>query len=98
MRRSSVLEGINILLDGVHRDIVGCCSLSQECRVMDSLSAGGNLLASHEEVVAVSVVGVIRVQHSVEWTSIGWISIEHVEVSIVLFTNNSAKLLLIEGV
>lgn len=65
---------------------------------MDTLCTTGDFLTSHEEIVGVGVVGVVRVEHGVEWTSIRGITVEHVKVSVVFFTDKSSKLLLVLSV
>jgi hypothetical protein len=95
MGRGSVLEGINVFLDGVDGNFMSSGSLGKELGLVNTLGSGGNLLATHEEIVGVSVVRVMRVNHSVEWTSIHGIAVEHIEISLVLFTNESPKSLLV---
>ena len=65
---------------------------------MDTLCTTGDFLTSHEEIVRVGVVGVVGVEHGVEWTSIRGITVEHVKVSVVFFTDKSSKLLLVLSV
>lgn len=42
---------------------------------MDSLGTTGDFLTSHEEIVGVSVVGVVGVEHCVEWSCVCGVSI-----------------------
>jgi hypothetical protein len=86
----SILEGINVLLDGLNWDLVMLSSLGKELWVMDSLGSTGDLFSSHEEVVGVSVVLIMRVKHGVEGSSIGGIPIEHVEISMILLPHQLA--------
>lgn len=65
---------------------------------MDTLCTTGDFLTSHEEIVGVGVVGVVGVEHGVEWTSIRGITVEHVKISVVFFTDKSSKLLLVLSV
>lgn len=65
---------------------------------MDTLCTTGDFLTSHEEIVGVGVVGVVGVEHGVEWTSIRGITVEHVKVSVVFVTDKSSKLLLVLSV
>ena len=95
MRRSSVLEGIDIFLDGVDRNFVSGGSLGQELGLVNTLGSRCNFLTTHEKVVGVSVVRVMRVNHCIEWTSIYGIAVKHIEISLVLFTNESTKSLLV---
>ena len=98
MGRSSVFEWIDIFLDGVYWNLVSSGSLSKEFWVMDSLSSWSNFLSSHEEIVTISVVRVIRVQHGVEWTSISWVAVQHIKVSVILFSNKFSENLLINSI
>jgi hypothetical protein len=83
MSWGTVLEGVNVVLDGVDWDFKMLGSLDEHLWDVDSLSSRSDLLTSHEEIVRVGVVGVSWVQHCIEWTGIGWVSIEHVEISLV---------------
>lgn len=62
---------------------------------MNTLCTTRNFLTSHEEVVGVGVVRVVGVEHRIEWTGICGIAVEHVEVSVIFFTDKSSKLLLV---
>ena len=62
---------------------------------MNTLGTTGNLLSTHEEIVAVCVVVIVRVEHGVEWTSVGRVAVQHVEVGIVLFEDEASKDLLV---
>ena len=77
---------------------MGNSSFLEEFWFMDSLGSTGNFLSSHEEIIGVSVVGVDRVKHSVEWPCIGGVPVQHIEVSIVLVSDNLAKSFLIFSV
>lgn len=89
MGRSSILERINIFLDSVRRNVMGKGSFLEEFWFVDSLSTTSNLLTSHEEIIRVSIVRVVWVKHGVERSGICGISIQHKEVGIILFSNNS---------
>lgn len=91
VRRAAILECVDVLLDCSNRNLVMGGTLSQELRFVNSLSSRCNLFTSHEEIVAVSVVGVMRVKHSVERTGIGGIAVEHVEVSFELLSHEAAE-------
>lgn len=98
MGRSAVFEGVNIFLNSCNGDAVVGSTLSQEFWVVDSLSTTGNFLTSHEEVVRVSVVGVLRVNHGIERSSIGRISVEHIEVSVELLLHDLTESLFVGSV
>lgn len=71
----TILECINIVLNGFYWNIMCLCSFSKEFWVMDSLGTTGDFLTSHEEIVGVSVVGVVGVEHCVEWSCVCGVSI-----------------------
>jgi len=70
-------------------------SLSEELRVMNTLSSRSDFFSSHEEIVRVCVVRVMRVNHSVEWTSVDGVSVQHIEISLILLTDKFSKNFLI---
>jgi len=84
MSWGTVLEGLNIVGDSMNWDFKMLGSLCEHFWVMNSLGSSGNLFSSHEEIVRVGVVWISWVQHGIEWSSIGWISVEHVEISFIL--------------
>ena len=55
MRWATILEGIDVGLDGVNGDSVGAGALAQKVGIVDSLSARQYLLSTHEHVIAVAV-------------------------------------------
>jgi len=61
---------------------------------VNTLGTRGDLLTAHEEIVRVSVVGVLRVKHGVEGTSIGGVTVKHVEVSVMFLSDETAESLL----
>ena len=89
--RGTILEGFDVVFDGLNRNAEGLGSFSQHNWVVDSLSTTRDFFSAHEEVIRVCVVGVSWVNHSVERSCIDGISIQHVEVSVVLISNQSAK-------
>ena len=91
MRRSSILKGINVLLDGLNWDLVGLSSFSQEFWFVDPLGTTGDLFTSHEEIIRVGVVGVNWINHGIEGSGICGVSVKHVEISIILFQDQSTK-------
>lgn len=50
---ASVAEGVNVRLYLVHVDVVMLSSLGQQLRIVDTLSARQDLLASNEHVIRV---------------------------------------------
>ena len=93
--RRSILEGIDVVLDGLNRDLEVLGAFNEHGWVVDSLSAGGDLLTAHEEVVRVRVVRISRVQHCVERSGCSRIAVKHVEVGAELFLHDLAKSFLI---
>lgn len=98
MGRCAVLEGVNIFLNASNRDLVVSSALSKEVWVVDSLSSTGDLFTSHEEVIRVCIVGVLRVDHSIERSSIGRVAVEHIEVSVELLLHDFTKSLLVSSI
>lgn len=94
MGGSTVLERIDVVLDGLDGDALGRGSLGEHDRVVHSLSSRGDLLSAHEEIVRVGVVLVMRVKHGVEGASIDGVAVKHVEVSIVLLPDEATESLL----
>lgn len=84
MRVGSVLEGLEVFSDGLGVDALGDRPLLEQHGVVDSLCAGQDLLAPHEEVVGAGEVGVVLTQHGVEGTRGDRVPVEHVEVGVVL--------------
>lgn len=98
MRNSSVLEGIDVVLDGGNIDSAGLGSGGEELGVVDSLSSRSDFLTSHEEIVRVGVSVVILADHGVEGSGRGGVSVEHVEVSVVDLSDDGSELSLGGGV
>uniref|UniRef100_A0A7S3CR00 Uncharacterized protein n=1 Tax=Strombidium rassoulzadegani TaxID=1082188 RepID=A0A7S3CR00_9SPIT len=93
----SVLEGVDVVLNGVDGDAEVLGSLGEHLGVVDSLGSAGDLLSPHEEVVRVGVVGVGGVQHRVEGAHGRGVAVEHVEVGVVLLPHQLAQGLLSLG-
>ena len=91
MGGSTVLERIDVVLDGLDGDALGRGSLGEHDRVVHSLSSRGDLLSTHEEIVRVAVVRIVWVQHGVEGSDGGGVSIEHVEIGIMLILDDLAE-------
>ena len=51
MRRSTILERVDIILELLNRDAIGLSSLCQHGSVMNSLCTTCYLFSSHEEVI-----------------------------------------------
>ena len=70
VRRSSIPEGVNVVLQsrsiGINAE--GGYALSKKVAVVYPLRARKDFFASHEEVVGVGVLGILRIRHSVEWS------------------------------
>ena len=98
MGRGTILEGIDVLLNGVEGDLVYGGSLCKELGVVNTLSSRGDFLTTHEEVVRVCVIRIAGVNHSVEWTSIDRVPVEHVEIGLVLFADELTEDLLVLGI
>ena len=90
----TVLERVDVVLDGLDWDFKKLGARGEHIRVVNTLSTTSNLFAPHKEVVRVRVVGVVWVQHSVEWADCGWIPIKHIKVSVILFLDKFSKCLL----
>lgn len=83
MRVSSVFEAVNIVLNGFWVNSFLDGSLSKNDRVMNSLGPAEDFFSSHEEIVRAGEVRVIFTNSSIERSCLNWISVEHIEVSIV---------------
>ena len=94
VHRCSIFEGIDVVLDLFDRDAETLGSLSQHSRVMHSLSSARDLFAAHEEVIRVSVVRINWVNHGVEGSRVDWVSVKHVEVSVVFCLHKRTQCLL----
>src|SRR3989338_4077595 len=94
MRWSTVLEGINVRLDGVDWDVVLLGPLGQQLGIMDALGSRHNLLTSHEEIIRVAPPSIIRIRHRVERAHFQWKLVQHVEISVILLSDQVAQDLL----
>ena len=94
MCRRTIFEGVNVVLDRGHwyAEVLG--TFGQHFWVVNTLSATGDLLAPHEEVIRVGIVGVMWIQHSVKWSGSSWITVKHVEISVVFLFDEAAESLL----
>ena len=93
----TILEGFDVVLDCLNGDAKRFSSFSQHDWVVDSLGSARDFFSAHEEVIRVCVVGVGRVNHSVERSRIDRVPIQHVKVSVVLISDQSAKSFLCLG-
>lgn len=80
---STIFKGIDVVLDGVNWDLPELGSLDKHFWIVDSLGTTCDFFTSHEEIVGVSIVRVSWVQHSVEWSNGSWVTVEHIEISVV---------------
>jgi hypothetical protein len=51
VRRSAILEGIQVRLDGGQIDAMFLCALREHHWIVDALSARHDFLAAHKEVI-----------------------------------------------
>jgi hypothetical protein len=61
---------------------------------VDSLRTGCNFFSSHEDIIRVCVVRVMRTDHSVKWPGTNGILINDVEICVMLLWDYLAKCLL----
>ena len=94
MIRCTILKRIDVVFDLLDGDTQPSGPLSQHGWVMNSLCTTSNFLTTHEEIVRIRVVGISWGNHSVEGSSIDWIAVQHVEISVVLFLDETSKSLL----
>ena len=87
VREGSVSEAVNVVFDCAWVDFAFDSSLLKNLRVMDSLGATENLFTSHEEIIGAGISWVIIADCSIERTSTYGVTMEHVEISIVLFAD-----------
>ena len=94
MCRCTILEGVNVVLDRGHwyAEVFG--TLGQHFWFVNTLSTTSDLLAPHEEVIRVGIIRVVWIQHSVKWSGSSWITVEHVEISVVFLFDETTKSLL----
>ena len=111
VRRAAVAESVDVVAQALVLGVDGRDALAhallQEGRVVDALRAGHDLLAAHEEVVAVggAGVGVLGVVgglsfgagHGVEGADGQRVLVEDVEVGAVLLEHEGAEALLVGG-
>ena len=101
MRRAPVLEAVNVVLGsgtiGVDRRVVLAHLLGQQLRVVDTLGAGADFLAAHEEVVRVGELGVVGRGHGVGRADRERELVEDVEIGAVLFKDEAAEVLLLRS-
>jgi hypothetical protein len=97
MGRASVAEAVDIVLCAgavrVNRWVVLAHLLGQQLRVVDTLGAGTDFLAAHEEVVGVGELGVVWRGHCVCGTDGERELVEDVEVGAVLLEDKTAEVL-----
>ncbi len=67
------------------------CSFDKKIRVVDTLSTGQDLLASHEHIIWVGISWIGRIRHRVEWTHCEWILVQDVEVGVIFFFDEFAE-------
>lgn len=91
MSVGSVFEGVNVVLNSGNWDSKEVGSFNKHFCVVNSLSSTCNFFTSHEEIVRVSVIRIFWVKHGVEWSHCCWIAIEHVEISLVFFFDDSSQ-------
>lgn len=89
----TVLEGVDVVPDRLYVDATLSRSLFEQGGVVDTLSPAEDLLATHEEVVTVGVVGVITTRHRVEGTCVLRVSVQHVEIRIVHLLHDGTQFL-----
>ena len=94
MIRCTILKRIDVVFDLLDGNTQSLSSLCQHGWIMNTLCATCDFLTTHEEIVRVGIVRISWVNHSVEGSSIDWIAIQHVEVSVILFLDKTSKLLL----
>ena len=94
MRRCTILESIDVVFDLLDWNSAGLSSLCQHLRVVNTLRSTGDLFTSHEEVVRVGVVGVIRVEHGVEGAGVDGVAVKHVEIGVMSFLDETSESLL----
>ena len=83
MRVSSVFEAVNIVFNRFWVNSFLDGSLSKNHRLMNSLGPAEDFLSSHKEIVRAGEVRIILTNSGIERSCLNWISVEHIEVSIV---------------
>lgn len=89
-------ESVEVVLEALlgRVETLGAHGSLQLIDVVNTLSTGHDLLTTHEEVVGVGETGVLGVGLGVEGTDSHGELVQDVEVSVVLFADDLAKLLL----
>jgi len=80
---SSVFEAVNVVFNSFRVNSLGNGSFSEDDWVVDSLGTTEDFFSSHEEIVWASKSWVIFADGRVEWSGFNWVSVKHVEVSII---------------
>lgn len=95
MLPAPIPKSVNVVLDsftlGIDRRVVLLHALDQQRRVVDTLRAGQDLLATHEEVVGVGELGVFGARHGVKGPHGEWVLVEDVEVRSILVKDEFAQ-------
>lgn len=99
MGRTTLAESRQVVLESllVGVEALGDHRLLQLLDVVNTLSTGHDLLTTHEEVIRVGEAGVLRAGLGVERTDGHRELVEHVEIGVVLVTNDLSQLLLHRG-
>ena len=101
MRRRPVAKRVDIVLQPgavrVDGRVVSAHALAQEVGIVDTLAAGEDLLAAHEEVVGVGCFGVVGGREGVEGADGGGEGVEDVEVCFVAVVDEFAEVFLVGG-
>jgi hypothetical protein len=97
MWRAAISEALDVVLGtgavGVDRGVVFAHLLSQQLRLVDTLGARADLLATHEEIVRVRELRVMRRRHCVSRADVDRELVEDVEVGVVLLKDQAAEVL-----
>lgn len=95
---STVFERFDVIFNGIDLNAAFSSSLGQEFRIVNSLSTTGNFFTSHEEIVRVGVSGVILAGHGVERSGGDGVSVENVEIGVVLLLDEVTQLSFSDGI
>ena len=99
MWRAAISEAVDVVLGtravGVDRGVVFAHLLGQQLRLVDTLSTRADLLATHEEIVRVRELGVMRGRHCVGRADVDRELVEDIEVGVVLLKDQAAEVLLL---
>jgi hypothetical protein len=85
----SILEGVDVVAQGIDGDAHVLDALLKEDGAVYSLSPTGDLLSTHEEIIAASIPGIVLTGHGIEGTSIIGVAMKHIEVSVILLSDDS---------